>query len=139
MQKKAFTMIELVFVIVILGILAGVALPKLVVSRDDAVVAKLRADIGAIRSGIAIRKSVMLMEGNTAGVTLGANFSNVVENQIRVSGGSSGWTSISPDSTSSTACIKQNRCATFTYNTTTSEFTCGGNDEVCGLLGEVSN
>ncbi len=38
-MKKAFTMIELVFVIVILGILASVAIPKLVATRDDAEVA----------------------------------------------------------------------------------------------------
>ena len=36
MQRTAFTMIELVFVIVILGILASVAIPKLAATRDDA-------------------------------------------------------------------------------------------------------
>ena len=35
-MKGAFTMIELVFVIVILGILAAVAIPKLTATRDDA-------------------------------------------------------------------------------------------------------
>ena len=35
-MKSAFTMIELVFVIVVLGILAAVAIPKLVATRDDA-------------------------------------------------------------------------------------------------------
>lgn len=39
-MKKAFTMVEMVFVIVILGILAGVALPKLWATRDDAEIAK---------------------------------------------------------------------------------------------------
>ncbi len=38
-MKKAFTMIELIFVIVIIGILASVAIPKLVASRDDATAA----------------------------------------------------------------------------------------------------
>ena len=35
-MKKAFTMIELIFVIVIIGILAAIAIPKLTASRDDA-------------------------------------------------------------------------------------------------------
>jgi general secretion pathway protein G len=43
--KKAFTMIELIFVIVILGILAAVAIPKLAATRDDAYTAKLASNI----------------------------------------------------------------------------------------------
>ncbi|ULO04290.1 prepilin-type N-terminal cleavage/methylation domain-containing protein [Campylobacter sp. RM12651] len=39
-MKKAFTMIELIFVIVILGILAAVAIPKLNATRDDAELSK---------------------------------------------------------------------------------------------------
>ena len=35
-MKQAFTMIELIFVIVIIGILSAVAIPKLTASRDDA-------------------------------------------------------------------------------------------------------
>lgn len=39
-MKKAFTMIELIFVIVILGILAAVAIPRLNATRDDAEISK---------------------------------------------------------------------------------------------------
>jgi prepilin-type N-terminal cleavage/methylation domain-containing protein len=41
MKRDAFTMIELVFVIVILGILAAVAIPKLNATRNDAKVSAL--------------------------------------------------------------------------------------------------
>lgn len=43
-HTKAFTMIELVFVIVIIGILAAVAVPRLAATRDDATYSKLMAN-----------------------------------------------------------------------------------------------
>ena len=39
-KRSAFTMIELIFVIVILGILSAVAIPKLAATRNDAKVTK---------------------------------------------------------------------------------------------------
>jgi len=44
-MKKAFTIIELVFVIVIVGILAAVAIPKLAATRDDAEVSKVAQNL----------------------------------------------------------------------------------------------
>jgi general secretion pathway protein G len=52
MLKSAFTMIELVFVIVILGILASVAIPKLAATRDDAKITSKASEIQAILSEI---------------------------------------------------------------------------------------
>ncbi|MDA3049859.1 type II secretion system GspH family protein [Campylobacter sp. JMF_02 ED1] len=44
-MKQAFTMIELIFVIVILGILAAVAIPRLAATRDDAEMVKTMNNI----------------------------------------------------------------------------------------------
>ena len=44
-MKKGFTMIELIFVIVILGILASVAIPRLAATRTDAEVAATVANL----------------------------------------------------------------------------------------------
>ncbi len=52
MKRSGFTMIELVFVIVILGILASVAIPKLAATRDDANIAKASTEISSLVSDI---------------------------------------------------------------------------------------
>ena len=86
-MRRAFTMLELVFVIVILGILAGIAAPKLFATRDDAVIAKARADLASIKSGIANAYNANMLTGNfTYPVLSGSSgllFDNVLGDGIK--------------------------------------------------------
>ena len=51
-MKKGFTMIELIFVIVILGILASVAIPRLAATREDAEISTTIANLRALISEV---------------------------------------------------------------------------------------
>lgn len=51
-SKRAFTMIEMIFVIVILGILVAVAIPIFSATRNDAKVSKMAMEIGTISTDI---------------------------------------------------------------------------------------
>lgn len=52
MKRSGFTMIELIFVIVILGILASVAIPKLAATRDDAKISKAASEVATLVSDL---------------------------------------------------------------------------------------
>ena len=60
---KAFTMIELVFVIVVIGILSAVAIPRLSATRDDAVITKARNTVESVRSSLATEKQKRILRG----------------------------------------------------------------------------
>ena len=63
-------MIELVFVIVILGILASVAIPKLAATRDDANIAKASTEISSLVSDIGSYYTAHgHFDGNVSGMT----------------------------------------------------------------------
>ena len=60
-MKKGFTMIELIFVIVILGILASVAIPRIAGTREDA---EVSAGIANIRTLLSDAASYYVVKGN---------------------------------------------------------------------------
>lgn len=62
-MKRAFSMVELIFVIVIIGILSGIAIPKFAATRDDAVISKGRATVGALRSAISMERQKRILKG----------------------------------------------------------------------------
>lgn len=73
-------MIEIVFVIVILGILAAIAMPKLALGRSDACITKLRGEISAVRSTINLEQSKKFLLGDTP--TLSPELIEQVKNNL---------------------------------------------------------
>ena len=63
-SKKAFTMIELVFVIVVIGILSAIAIPKLAATRDDAQITRGIATLASVRSAIATERQKRVLRGD---------------------------------------------------------------------------
>ena len=74
-MKSAFTMIELVFVIVVIGILATIAIPKFSATRDDATITKAKTTLASLRSALSQEVQRRQMQGiytpiiNLGGVT----------------------------------------------------------------------
>jgi len=75
--QGGFTLIELVIVIVILGILAAVAIPKYEDMREKARTAALKGQLGSIRSAVAIQYARNALNGSATFPTLtGAIFAD---------------------------------------------------------------
>ena len=63
MSKRAFTLVELVMVIVIIGLLAAVVTPKFTSMRDDAENAAEQATVAAVKTGIKLYHMSSLAAG----------------------------------------------------------------------------
>ena len=80
-HTKAFTMLELTFAIVIIGILSAVAVPRMVATRDDATIAKARTTVAAVRNAMSTERQSRILQGNFSAISDLAR-TNGVGNQI---------------------------------------------------------
>ena len=79
MKRAGFTMIELIFVIVILGILATVAVPKLLGVKDSAEEGLVKSFVGSLNSTVGAAKwSQSLMDGQNGALRNGDGTDNTV-------------------------------------------------------------
>lgn len=142
-------MIEMVFVIVVLGILAAVAVPKFTATRTDAVVAKLRSEVASIRSSIVNERQSRMMSGSFAYITkldnLAATSSSDGDALFDTNGtvklldypiyakSSGGWSKLT--ATTYKADFGTGS-ATFTYTKATGKFDCNHANAGCKTLAE---
>ena len=82
-MKKGFTMIELIFVIVILGILASVAVPRLASTREDA---EISATVANLRTLVSDASSYYVANGTFKPKGTRANWRDVTNVPLRTDG-----------------------------------------------------
>ena len=68
-MKKGFTMVELVFVIVIIGILSAVALPKFMETSNQAELAKAITILNNVRTALVTESQKRALSGDATAIT----------------------------------------------------------------------
>ena len=135
-SKNAFTMIELLFVIVVLGILSAIALPKFASTKNLADISKGRSDVMSLRSSIITARQSQLIKGNNHFIPkLSDNNTTLFtgdENQsLLLYGVTAGTTDghwSATDNTYKNYDFHVNSLSvSFEYNSTTGKFTCDAN------------
>ena len=103
-QQQGFTLIELVVVIVILGVLAAVALPRFMNATEDAHSAAVNGTGGALAAGVALVRSQWELNRVKGLASPNSNIAGFGEGTVDVN--SSGWPIGTSTSASANACVE---------------------------------
>ncbi len=125
-MRRAFTVIELIFVIVVLGILSAVALPKFKGMLGQADISKAKSTVTAIRSGLQVYKNKHILLGQDPyPATLDSDndhlFDKVLPHAITPSIDPGGW---SKENGNYVFHVDGEEKIVFTYDSTKGSFTC---------------
>ncbi|WP_324172201.1 type II secretion system protein [Sulfurimonas sp.] len=149
---NAFTMIELIFVVIVLGILSAIALPKFASTKRSADIASGRADISVIRAAIVSERQTQLVKGvNTYIPNLSANTTTLFTGSgtipakakdqnrmlllygIKAGTGSGNWAVTNAAKKTYTYTVDE-VATTFDYNSSTGIFACKADEDNCNAL-----
>ncbi|QSZ40889.1 prepilin-type N-terminal cleavage/methylation domain-containing protein [Sulfurimonas aquatica] len=128
--RYAFTMVELVMVIVVIGILTAIALPKFAAMSEEAAISKGRSDIASIRSGIITERQARLIKGDPSYISgtalnTGGLFAGILNYPIPASTDSSHWNDTATSDATNTYNYNINGTNVgFTYTRSTGIFDC---------------
>ena len=144
-SKSAFTMIELIFVIIIVGVLASVAVAKFGAMKTASDIANARSDVAAIRSAIISERQRSLVQGTAS--YMSKLTPNAATSTILFTGDGAGRTLLTYGFTKGTGAgewtiisdtqYKYNSgddVTTFDYNATTGSFNCTAGLNDCDKL-----
>ncbi len=101
-NRKGFTLIELLIVVVIIGILAAIAIPKFAATKDKAKLASVRTDLRNVMTAQEAYFSDHATYGTLAQLQAASNFTLSSGNTGGVTGASNGYTATFNNATIST-------------------------------------
>ena len=76
-KLKAFTLLEMIFAIVVISVIASIAIPKFMTSRDDAVVSTIKQDISTVTTSV---QSYFIINGKIDKISDAVNLNSAVWN-----------------------------------------------------------
>lgn len=132
-MRQSFTLIEIIFVLIVIGMLAVIALPKFTMVLEQATISKVQSTVTAIRSGIQIQKNKNILMGlapyPTSLETGSGLFGAVLPDPI-IPKTQNGWQKVGPTRYQYSF---NGNVLYFDYNISTGKFTCDNVHSTSGL------